>query len=298
MLRGINGSGGGVPTSGSGTPGKLAKFTAGTTIGDSLLSESGTTITSAATAETFTNAQTWTLATSTTALDFGSGLLTLDTSNKILDSNGVYGLIGTRTAVAGRAGNWRYRDDTGAVRWLNGILGSAAATAWSLYDVVNSRYVMQATATGAIGFGGVTSPASNTLDVSTAAWGLKLPSSPGNADTQALDCYAEGTWTPALTGFGGTAPTVATARYTRIGRVVTLQVKLSATAAATFSSIASTTYISLPSGMTAAVEAPGSTSTSGIAADGPCVAYTNGNFYLPTFALRTSDTFLNVTYTV
>jgi hypothetical protein len=54
--------GGGGTVTGSGTPGKLAKFTgAGTSIGDSLLSESGTTITSAATAETFTNAQTWTV---------------------------------------------------------------------------------------------------------------------------------------------------------------------------------------------------------------------------------------------
>ena len=53
--------GGGGTVTGSGTPGKLAKFTGtGTSIGDSLLSESGTTITSAATAETFGGAQTWT----------------------------------------------------------------------------------------------------------------------------------------------------------------------------------------------------------------------------------------------
>jgi hypothetical protein len=43
---------------------------------------------------------------------------------------------------------------------------------------------------------------------------------------------------------------------------------------------------------------PGATSNSGIAADGPCVAYTNGNLYLPTFALRTADTFLTVTYMI
>jgi hypothetical protein len=127
--------------------------------------------------------------------------------------------------------------------------------------------------------------------------GLKLPATPGNIDTQVLDCYAEGTWTPTLTGFGGTVP-IATARYTRIGRLVSLQVTLSAVPATTFSSVATNTYISLPPGMTAAVEAPGSTSTSGIAADGSCVAFTNGNFYLPTFALRAANTYLNVTYTV
>jgi len=128
--------------------------------------------------------------------------------------------------------------------------------------------------------------------------GLKLPATPGNADTQTLDCYAEGTWTPTVTGFGGTAPTV-TGRYTRVGRLVTLSVLVSATGGAQFSSTATTTYISLPSGMTPTTASqPGATSNSGIAADGPCVAYTNGNLYLPTFALRTADTFLTVTYMI
>jgi len=63
MLRAFTppGGGGGGGISGSGTPGKLAKFTGATALGDSLLSESGTTITSAATAETFGSPQTWTL---------------------------------------------------------------------------------------------------------------------------------------------------------------------------------------------------------------------------------------------
>lgn len=55
------GGGGGGGISGSGTPGNLAKFTGATALGDSLLSESGTTITSAATAEMFGSAQTWTI---------------------------------------------------------------------------------------------------------------------------------------------------------------------------------------------------------------------------------------------
>jgi hypothetical protein len=134
------------------------------------------------------------------------------------------------------------------------------------------------------------------VGLGTTGWGVKLPATPGNADAQTLDCYAEGTWTPTITGFGGTTPTV-TARYVRVGRLVTLSVLVSPTGAATFSSTATATYISLPSGMTPTTAAqPGATSNSGIAADGPCVAYTNGNLYLPTFALRASDTFLNVTY--
>ena len=131
-----------------------------------------------------------------------------------------------------------------------------------------------------------------------ANYGLKLATTPGNTDPNTLDCYAEDTWTPTLTGFGGTAPTVTAARYTRIGRLVSLQLHLSAVPATTFSSAAGGTFVSLPAGMTPPVSAPGATSNSGIAADGSCVAYTNGNLYLPTFALRSADTFLNVTYTV
>jgi hypothetical protein len=61
MLRAFTPPGGGGAVTGTGTPGKLAKFTGATALGDSLLSESGTTITSAATAETFGGAQTWTV---------------------------------------------------------------------------------------------------------------------------------------------------------------------------------------------------------------------------------------------
>jgi len=76
---------------------------------------------------------------------------------------------------------------------------------------------------GSIGVGGITSPATNTLDVSTAGWGVKLPSAPGatGAGTEnTLDCYAESTWTPILAGFTGTAPQTLTGTYTRIGRAV------------------------------------------------------------------------------
>jgi len=77
------GGGGGGTVTGTGTPGKLAKFATASSIGDSLLSESGTTITSAATAETFTSNQTWTLPSHPDALALG-GVLTLNTVSKRL----------------------------------------------------------------------------------------------------------------------------------------------------------------------------------------------------------------------
>ena len=75
---------------------------------------------------------------------------------------------------------------------------------------------------GAIGASGISNPAANTIDISTSGWGLKLPATPGNADTQTLDCYQENTWSPTVTfGTGGTVtPTITSATYTRVGRVV------------------------------------------------------------------------------
>ena len=55
-----------------------------------------------------------------------------------LDAN-QYLYTGTRTAFSGGGGNVRYRDDTGAFRWLSGILGSGGATAFTVSDVANSQ---------------------------------------------------------------------------------------------------------------------------------------------------------------
>lgn len=101
------GGGGGGGISGSGTPGKLAKFTGATALGDSLLSESGTTITSAATAETFGGAQTWTFgAPNSFALIVKSNAgpestLVLDT---IIRGVGIGGSAGTLLHVQDNAG--------------------------------------------------------------------------------------------------------------------------------------------------------------------------------------------------
>ena len=62
------------------------------------------------------------------------------------------------------------------------------------------------------------------LEVATAGKGVKLPTTPANADVNTLDCYREGTWTPTLVNSSGTPITftgfVANGNYVRIGRVV------------------------------------------------------------------------------
>jgi hypothetical protein len=62
---------------------------------------------------------------------------------------------------------------------------------------------------------------------SVAGYGLKLPSTPGNADTQTLDCYQENTWTATDgSGAGLTFTVNNTAVYTRVGRLVHVRVDI------------------------------------------------------------------------
>jgi hypothetical protein len=77
---------------------------------------------------------------------------------------------------------------------------------------------------GATRVGATTAPATNTLDVSTAGWGVKLATAPANGDANTLDCYVEANWTPTdASGAGMTLTQTGsvTARYTQIGRQVT-----------------------------------------------------------------------------
>jgi len=127
--------------------------------------------------------------------------------------------------------------------------------------------------------------------------GLKLPATPGNADTQTLDCYQEGTWTPTRAGFGGTNPTV-TASYTRVGRLVTIAVTLTATGGNQYSSALGSTTLTVPSTMTPSVTASSTMTNGAVANVGNVAAFSDGFIYLPTFGLTTSTHQFTITYSV
>jgi hypothetical protein len=81
----------------------------------------------------------------------------------------------------------------------------------------------------------------SSLDISaTSGYGLKLPATPGNADTQTLDCYQETTLNSGFTtsGITSTGTFTVTARATRIGRgiAITIRVAPSSGASLTFAS--------------------------------------------------------------
>lgn len=115
-------------------------------------------------------------------------------------------------------------------------------------------------ATGQVGVG-TASPASRlevagTITCADLGAGLKLPATPGNTDSQTLDCYQENPlataagngWTPTLSAaatWGGAQPIVSYARYVRMGSMVFCEVKLT-TASGTMTSTYGTTTISSP----------------------------------------------------
>lgn len=103
--------------------------------------------------------------------------------------------------------------------------------------------------------GTATAPTTNTLDVSTAGWGIKLPATPGNGNARTLDCYEEGSYTATAASFivTGASPTqpLVVVQYTRIGRLVTLTGKVTLNAGTTnWSSSIGGANITLPTGTT------------------------------------------------
>jgi hypothetical protein len=133
------------------------------------------------------------------------------------------------------------------------FVGSISDGAFGMYLQTNNTspypLVLQP-AGGSVGIK-VLSPATNTLDVSTAGWGVKLPSTPGasGAGTEnILDCYEEGTWTPVDRSGASLSFTAVAGTYTRVGRTVIAQCTLTYPSTAN----ASDASFSLPIAMTTA----------------------------------------------
>lgn len=99
------------------------------------------------------------------------------------------------------------------------LAGAASAHSYHIRTNNTSRLIVSAN-TGIVTVGATAGTTSNTLDVSTASWGVKLPTAPGNGDANTLDCYLEGTWTPAVTGLTAGSTTSSAGNYTRIGNRV------------------------------------------------------------------------------
>jgi hypothetical protein len=123
-----------------------------------------------------------------------SGNVGIGTSSPsfMLDVNSNVIAVGTKTASSTLGGNIRFRDDTGTVRWLTGILGGAGATSYSIYDLVNSASRVTIDSSGNVGIG-ATPDALLTVNT-TASFGAGSAASPSIAAKGDLDT---GMWFPA-----------------------------------------------------------------------------------------------------
>lgn len=145
-----------------------------------------------------------------------------------------------------------------------------------------------------------TAGGANTVQLPTAGWGLKLNSTTGNTDTQALDCYLEGSYTPTPSLFTGTSPTIS-ASYTRVGRLVTLTAKIAPTAGAAWGATQGGTSFSYPTGITPAGDTSVGTGVLCNASSGATVAGVwahpiNNAIYLPNVTSAVQTVYLSVQY--
>ena len=132
--------------------------------------------------------------------------------------------VATVRSVVANAGSvyTLFQNTTANVGGAVGNPGSAGLQFWATSGALGAETYTLSFSSNATG-----------LDVSTSGYGLKLPATPGNADTQTLDCYRENTWTPTITGLGNcSAVTISDASFTQIGRLVTIQGKIDLTVTA------------------------------------------------------------------
>lgn len=73
-----------------------------------------------------------------------------DSANLLFDGSNFdvagQGIMGPKSSLPGNGGQLRFRDDTGTSRWLFGHGGSAGATSFLVYDLVNSKLPFTVTA--------------------------------------------------------------------------------------------------------------------------------------------------------
>ena len=135
---------------------------------------------------------------------FGAGARNLVVGDTALGSTGL-------SVISGSA-------SYGTINFGRGT-GGLAARGWVQYEHSTDKLFL--------GASGATNVAvtSTLLDASiVSGYGLKLPATPGNADTQTLDAYREDTFTTSFSGLGNCSNVSASnLRFTQIGRLVTIE---------------------------------------------------------------------------
>ena len=147
---------------------------------------------------------------------YGPVIFLSNSANTANDVTGIYGSPASGTALPYRGGITFAPGNTGRVRIHTGNNANPGDGICCTFDGANVS--LNSANTAAI------------FDASGSQQGLKLPATPGNADTQTLDCYQEN----AVTTTGVTFTNITTSagtincqvNWTRVGRGMFLQLKL------------------------------------------------------------------------
>lgn len=104
--------------------------------------------------------------------------------------------------------------------------------------------------------GNVQLATNNTVfDAGSTGQGVRLPSTPGNADPNVLDAYDEGTFTPVYNGAGVAGTVTFSGRYQRTGNVISLEIGITTAAASTLTFTSATDYFdNFPAAVTPAFD--------------------------------------------
>ncbi len=277
------------PTSAGGTgltsysAGDTLYYASGTTLSKLSIGSSGSYMSSSGTAPQ------WTAAAALTKTDDTNITLTLGGSASTALLNAASLTLGwTGTLAVSRGG-------TGA--------GSASITA---FNNITGYSASGATGTTSTNLVFSTSPSINTptlagdvnlstgnLVVGTAGKGIDFSATSGTGTSEILTDYEEGTWTPVLTNFTGTASSVS-ATYTKIGRYVYIYAIIVPT-----TTIATTVASSYVSGLpyTPAVDGHIVNWTTAYTGQLPSIIV-SGHPYAPTIAATSAAFYLSASYTV
>lgn len=247
-LRALQGPVSGTPVGGTGTTNTIPRWTGPSTLGDSLLTQSGATITqtgsvNGAVAFNVTNQNTgasaysaveidsagasWRLKSIRTAGMFAierNGVVAVQIDNVLNVGIGTASPLGYANYVALNIGD-NNAAKTGLLKFRSTYNAGNGA---ELYQATDGRVILNADGTGATS--AIFDPTNRILNIAPASgWGLKLNATPGNPDTQTLDAYKENTFTPTIQG--GTTAGVGTytsqvGTFTIIGRCLFFNVEI------------------------------------------------------------------------
>jgi hypothetical protein len=276
----------GADVAGSGTPGTIPVWSgSGTTLGDSPLTVSGTTVTATQAftvngTQTFNGNlvsgfnQTWTL--NGGFLNIQSGLLYLDKTNS---------RIGIGTASPGAKLEVPF---TGSLAGMRIQIGSA-----NYFNATNHFF-------RTLGDNNLVQISGNYIDASLQAnYGLKLPATPGNGNANTLDAYQEGTRVLSAGDLSGWTYVTATQYWTLVGRTVTLHTVFtggtsSATGGATIATPPLLTPLRIAAG--AAANSAGTALGNGVCVVGPTSGTTGTVTTSNAISSSAVDKVITVTY--